>query len=150
MPRREDAKNAAYHLKINNWDWSKVPEHIRKTKRTVPNSQYPVSEYYKLFKRINGNDIIIGVYATLSDVLKVRDWLAENNWDYQNQPLELLKLKLTKKEPKYYSKTPNGKYAVNKTKGNQTIRYGTYDTREEAQEVVELLKKNNWNKECLI
>lgn len=146
---KEDAKNAAYHLKINNWDWSKVPEHIRKTKRNNINHQYPVSEYYKLFKRIDGVDINIGVYATKEDAEKVQDWLNKNNWDYQNQPRELLKLKLTKKEPKYYNKH-NGRYKVNKTVNGQTIYYGTYDTEEEAQRIVELLKKNQWNKECLI
>jgi len=41
------------------------------------------------------------------------------------------------------------KYAINRTIRNVRIYFGSYDTLEEAERVVEFLNKNNWDKNKL-
>lgn len=54
------------------------------------------------------------------------------------------------KNPKWihYNKKSK-KYAINRTIRNVRIYFGSYDTFEEAERVVEFLNKNNWDKNKL-
>ena len=53
-------------------------------------------------------------------------------------------------ESKFYTKTKSNTYAITKSIKNETIYYHTFKTREEAENAVKYLKKNNWDKKRFI
>lgn len=62
---------------------------------------------------------------------------------------EKTKEELSRKKIRYINRTRSGKYAVQKHMDGENIYYGSYNSKEEAERVVERLLECNWDKEQL-
>lgn len=147
----EDAIRVVYELIANHYDWDSLPDEIKALQIIDDNMIYAPSNRYKVsLHSADGKNVNAGYYNTYNDAVKIRDWLLEHDWNINKLPLELKKLQVPIQEPQYfYYNITLKKFSVMKNIDGKTHYYGYYTTREEAQRIVQLLKENNWDKECL-
>lgn len=105
------------------------------------------NDYYEKY------DLFVKAYNDGVNVRKIRTDLSLTSHRYQQykkQALDEGKIKPRRdmKNPKYYTRTPNGHYIITKRDNeSQKMRsYGTYHTLEETLKMIEFLKKNNWQR----
>ena len=91
---------------------------------------------FQIQKVINSRLIHFGTYKTEDEAKKRVEFLKAHNW---NRPI------YTKSTPKHYSKVKNGKYVVYKTINKRIYNFGRYDTEKEAMDMVDFLKRHDWD-----
>lgn len=148
----DESKQIVNLLKEHNWRLDNLsPEELKLIKL----NKFKEFKNYTYVKdtgkwRVYHNGRNYGEYPTKKEAQQIVKLLRENDWRLDNlseDELKLIKLPKPKGEPKYcYYNKGNGKWQI--TRKNKY--YGYYDTEEEAQQIVELLKQNDWDKECLI
>ena len=151
-PTEETAQQVVAVLKENNWDYNSLPQELKDMKITKNKPSYYIhtNGRYYIRKNENGKPVYHGCYTDLETVEKVIAGLEKCNWNPDKLPDDLKKL-YSKKPKKYYVYDKNiCKYIVKKTINKKVYCYGSYETEDEARLIVELLKENNWNKECLV
>lgn len=94
---------------------------------------------YQIKKRINGTWNYFGYYRTPEEAEEIVELLKTVNWEKEKLPPEIQE-KINKPISHCVHFKNTGKYGVRKNGRN----FGTYPTKEEAREIVELLEKNNW------
>ena len=47
--------------------------------------------------------------------------------------------------PKYYSRRPNGSFQIRKQVDGEIFYFGRYDTEQEAKDMVDFLKRHDWD-----
>ena len=144
----------------------------------VRNNVYPQGKGWIIRRKNKERKMInYGYYKDKRIAELTRDFLKENNWNKEIYPrlreeaeyvIELLdtlqgtmfhannntlieyNIELIEEESsnKYYYLT-QGRYQVTKSVNGKTEYFGVYNTEEEAQEIVEILKLNNWDKTVL-
>ena len=151
----EEAKKITDLLKDNNWRLSNLSEEeLKLIKLNKLNSKY----YYKtrngnysVSKVINGIRCYFGTYPDEETAQLVVDELKKHNWIISDCSLDIISLQKNSPEPKYYTYNKTHKrYQVHKWIKGHVKSFGYYDTEDEAKQIVELLKQNNWDKECLL
>ena len=103
-------------------------------------------------KSTSGAMRYVGYVKTEQDAQQIVTELNHNGWNrnkLSRKSKALLLNSFHDGEPKYYTKTRQGKYRITKAINGRTRYYLTVDSEDEAKRVVELLKQNNWNKKCL-
>ena len=105
----------------------------------IPNTRNVTkqSDGYYLRKYINGKHTYLGFGTTLIIALMKLDWCKANGWKKYPQSY------------RYILKTQWG-YVIRKWNGKELQNLGMFDTYEDAEREVELLKKCNWDLEVLI
>ena len=91
---------------------------------------------FKILKQIDGERFYFGTYKTEEEAQWRVEFLKAHNW---NRPF------FTKCTPKHYSKVKNGKYVVYKTINKRIYNFGRYDTEQEAMDMVDFLKRHDWD-----
>ena len=91
---------------------------------------------FQIQKVINSRLIHFGTCKTEDEAKKRVEFLKAHNW---NRPF------FTKCTPKHYSKVKNGKYVVYKTINKRIYDFGRYDTEKEAMDMVDFLKRHDWD-----
>ncbi|WP_405285971.1 hypothetical protein [Methanobrevibacter sp.] len=156
----EDAITIVEELKKLDWDETKLSPELKK--KLSPQSES--KGYYRLviddkFKgyTIRYNKKNYGTYPSETEVKIMVSELKKVNWNIYDLPLKFKRVLLEKLrlwqplKPKYYSfNKANNMYMVQKWNGKKLEVFGLYDTAAEAMMVVDKLKLNNWDKECLI
>lgn len=151
----DEAAEIVELLKSVKWDMNKL-SHEDYMKLTVnqpknyKNYTYDKSnENYIVYKTINGKYTTFGRYDSENEAIAIVDLLKNVDWNLdQLTPDE--RERINKPVPKHYGyNKQNNSWRVYKQINGKYTSFGEYPTEAKAQEVVELLKKNNWNKECL-
>lgn len=152
----EDAKLVVDALIENNWDKDKLPDNIKKL-FTQRRPQFGINYSYNserdlyYIQKTGDKRKFIGYVKTEEDALKIIDELEDVGWD-RNKLSDESKNRLVnnfRDEPKYYSITPEGNYRITKNVNGVNTYFGVYDTLEEVEHMVELLKHNNWDRNKL-
>lgn len=147
---KADAEKVIRYLILNDWDWDKVPEEIKQLR--IPSREsarrYEYSDenddlLVAVKRTVHGKNHHFGIYPNKETADKVIEWLEENDWT-SDLPEWITDLQCKKGTPKYYSKQ-DGRYVVNKNINRQTIFFGAYSNKEDAENAVEQLKKHNWD-----
>lgn len=148
----EEAKKIVELMKKNNWRLSNLSEEELKLIKLNKLKNY---KYYYYNKRNNHwtiyrNGSYYGSYKDEETAAQVVTALKQVNWDKNKCPLiDELKIKRPGAKHYCYNKVVK-KYQIVKSIKGKSISFGYYDTEYEAQKIVQLLKENNWNKECLV
>ena len=103
---------------------------------------YKRGNNYVVVRQINGKSINFGTYKTEAEAKEIVRVLWKYNWDKKQLPVQYQD-KINRK-PKYYTFS-NGKYLITKKVGDTIRSFGAYSSEEEAQRMVEELKKVNWD-----
>ena len=152
---KKDAKALVTGLKKAEWDINKLEPKYReiydnrknivkgysKDKRT---GKYIISKYH------NGKGVHYGTVPTEEEAIKYVKALNSVDYNVELLPEEFKKYvpKRVTGEPKYYHyNEKSGKWHVHKCIKGLPKYFGRFNTEEEAQKVVEELKKHNWNTE---
>ena len=151
----EEAKKITDLLKDNNWRLSNLSEEeLKLIKLNKLNSKYyhkTRNGNYSVSKVINGIQCYFGTYPDEETTQLVVDELKKHNWIISDCSLDIISLQKNSPEPKYYTYNKTHKrYQVHKWIKGHVKSFGYYDTEDEAKQIVELLKQNNWDKECLV
>ena len=91
---------------------------------------------FQILKQIDGERFYFGTYKTEEEAQRRVEFLKEHNWDTQNYPRHVFK---------YYYTSPNGKYVVYKRINGRNYDFGRYDTEQEAKDMVDFLKRHDWD-----
>lgn len=107
--------------------------------RDIPNTKNIIKQKdgFYIRKCINGKHTYFGMGSTLIIALMRLDWVKANNWKHY------------KPQYKYIQKRENGGYRIRKWLNNELQFLGEFETLEEAEKEVELLKKCNWDIEAV-
>ena len=97
---------------------------------------------FVITRKINGKYQSFGTYDTESEARAMVRKLWKYNWDINQLPPELKNR--IKRTPTYYT-CSNGKYQISKKIGDTVHSFGAYSSEEEAKEMVEELKKVDWD-----
>lgn len=114
-------------------------EPIRPVEYYTNPSIYKRGDHYEINKTIQGKTHYLGSFTTYEEALSFYEKITINGIDG-----ELNKEKPTKL-PRYIYKTKSNKYGIHKYNGRKQEYYGSYNTLEEAVEMVEKLEKYGWN-----
>lgn len=108
--------------------------------RDIPETQYisPHGNVYQIKKSINGRTTYFGSAKTLIEALMKRDILESNNWPIPSVTYN------------HIYKTPYGKYHIKKCIDGKNKHFGSFNSYENAQKEVELLKKYNWDLQTVV
>ena len=91
---------------------------------------------FQIQKQIDGERFYFGTCKTEEEAQWRVEFLKEHNWDTQNYPRHVFK---------YYYNSPNGKYVVYKRINGRNYVFGSYDTEQEAKDMVDFLKRHDWD-----
>jgi hypothetical protein len=107
--------------------------------RDIPNTKNIIKQKdgFYIRKYLNGKHTYLGMGSTLIIALMRLDWVKANNW------------KPYKPHYNYIQKRENGGYRIRKWLNNELQFLGEFETLEEAEKEVELLKKCNWDIEAV-
>ena len=103
---------------------------------------YKRGDKYIVTRVVDGKAQHYGTYETESEAKAMVRKLWKYNWDKEKLPDDLKKI--IRRTPKYYTLS-NGKYQISKKIGDKQVSFGAYDTEAEAKEMVQELKKVNWD-----
>lgn len=114
----------------------------------------PEHKYYRkqgnkfvINKYINGEVKIFGSVDSEETAKSIVNILFNNDWDVNSLTLKLRE-ELQPRKPKYYS-YGNGKYNIYRVVNGKSKFYGSFDTADEADDMVNELKNVGWNVDCL-
>lgn len=106
-----------------------------------------IGKYY-IIKKIKGKQYYFGIYSSLKDAKKARDYFEEKGWE--NSIPERFKFTHShKKATNVVWVNTNNRYEIRKMKNGKLTIYGAFKTFEEAVKEAELLKKVNWDIQAL-
>lgn len=133
----EEAKKYRDYCIANDWDLNcKISQNL--PKKEPANIYKTHNGKYAIIKTINYEKHYFGVFDTLDDAIKYKEYCIEHNWD--------LNCKITaNSHEKQYICFQNGKYTIRKSINGKLKVFGRYDTLEEAIEHRNELINNNWN-----
>lgn len=106
------------------------------------------SGYSYIYKTKNYMRLFYGKYKSPEDAEKVIYQLILNNWEWEDIPNELKKLRLPSNDPVMkYVPTVNhqGHVLVHRYIHGKNINYGAYPSKKEANKVIAWLEENNWS-----
>ena len=119
----------------NNWDFKR----FKRNMRCDPNIYYR-HEKFRINRYIDGKRYYFGTYDSYEDALQARDILLQTNWDYTKIPLDLLSLSVF-----IVYRSNLGQWEILNVIDNVELSFGLFDSREDAEKVVEILMANDWN-----
>ena len=108
--------------------------------RDIPGTKH-ISKHkwgFQIERKINGKYCYFGLGSTLIIALMKKDWVVANNWK-KRYPTNYT----------YISKRKNGKFQIVKRMNGKTENFGMFNTYEEAENEVKLLKQCNWDYDAL-
>lgn len=146
----EEAAKIKDLLEENNWRLSNLSE---EELNLIKLNKLQEHKYYSYNNRndvwVVKKDCYYGSYKDEETAARVVDALKKVNWDKDKCSL-VDELKIKRPRAKYYSYNKrSGKYQITKTINGKLISFGYYETEAQAKHAVDLLKQNNWNRECL-
>lgn len=115
-------------------------EPIRPVEYYTNPSIYKRGNHYEINKTIHGKTHYLGSFTSYEKALAFYEKITINGIEK-----ELNKERPTKL-PKYIYKTKSNKYGIHKYNGKKQEYYGSYNTLDEAIEMVQKLEKYGWNK----
>lgn len=70
----------------NNWDKHIVPvkKYLQKNRYIVKRTDKEGNVFYEITKRIEGNYTYFGRFKDIEQAIEERDFLEQNEWDYEN------------------------------------------------------------------
>ena len=92
---------------------------------------------YQVSKSINGVHTYMGRGKTLIEALMIRDWCIANKW------------KCFPSKFHYLYKCKSGRWGIQKYVNGKMEYFGTFETKQEAEAEIELLKECDWDLELL-
>lgn len=120
------------------WDKDKLPDKYKEMICRKPRYYTYTKGKYQVSRQNKG----YGAYETEQEAQAIVEELKKADWNIELLPAHLQD-KLIKK-PKYYTYN-KGKYTVQKTINGVHLSFGSYSSESEAKEIVQLLKKVNWD-----
>ena len=104
---------------------------------------------YRIDKFLNGKTIYFGVFPSLVDAQKYRDFLIEHDWDLKYQRRKN-HCKARSKEMRYISYSKNHDvFQINKTIHGKVMYFGYYHTLEEAIHERDFYESIDWNMDLI-
>lgn len=128
-------------------DWDPKYKKIRdKNMRYI----YKVNQKWMIQNRLNEKHIYFGVYSTLEEAQKRRDFLEEHDWDTKYREITNHTTSEQYHLPRnvYYRKC-DGKYEVKKVIDGEIVYAGTYHSLEEAVHERDFYQSINWNMDLI-
>ena len=142
----ETAKSIVYILFNNDWDIDSLPLKLKEKlkPRTAKNYIYNKGKY-SITHTVDGKTTFYGNMDSEEEAKKIVCELKKVDWDVDSLPF-LYREKLLSKKPKYYTRDKkSGKYTVQKVIDGKNLRFGIFDTEDEAKDRVDYLKSVDWN-----
>ena len=141
----ETAKSIVYILFYNNWDVDSLPLKFQEELKPRQPKNYIYNKgKYSITHTVDGKTTFYGNMDSEEEAKKIVCELKKVDWDVDSLPF-LYREKLLSKKPKYYTRDKkSGKYTVQKVIDGKNLRFGIFDTEDEAKDRVDYLKSVGW------
>ena len=130
-----DAIKAREELIENNWDFKTFKIKMRCDPYIKINY-----DTFAIARYIDGKKYDFGLYDSYEDALFVRDILLENNWDYEQIPIDILSSYVFIKYRRFL-----GEWEIINVIDDVLLSFGLFETRENAKKALNILIDNDWN-----